>query len=270
MRDKSGKLSVSEFAKLHEVNKRTLHYYDKVGLFEPKYKESNHYRYYDCTQSIHFENIRMLRELNMSIDEIKRYLAHPDIDDFMKIADDKINELNRAAIQIERTIAILEKKKQQLELCRKVRSGDIRLVEREEEYLIQTRITSKQNKIPEMMAHLKKVWEIEEYKVGCGSYISLDKIREKKFERYDGIYTPIQKRIIDPDFVILPRGRFLCAYHIGRWEKLPHFYENILAFAREHKIELIGNAYELGLNEFVIKSREDYLTQILIQIQNMS
>lgn len=45
----------------------------------------------------------------MSIDEIKRYLAHSDIDDFMKIADDKINELNRAAIQIERTIAILEK-----------------------------------------------------------------------------------------------------------------------------------------------------------------
>ncbi len=173
MRDKSGKLSVSEFAKLHEVNKRTLHYYDKVGLFEPKYKESNHYRYYDCTQSIHFENIQMLRELNMSIDEIKRYLAHPDIDDFMKIADDKINELNRAAIQIERTIAILEKKKQQLELCRKVRSGDIRLVEREEEYLIQTRITSKQNKIPEMMAHLKRVWEIEEYKVGCGSFVPI-------------------------------------------------------------------------------------------------
>ncbi len=120
----------------------------------------------------------------MSIDEIKCYLAHSDIDDFMKIADDKINELNRAAIQIERTIAILEKKKQQL-------------------YLIQTRITSMQNKIPEMMAHLKKAWEIEEYKVGCGIYISLDKIREKKFEKYDGIYTPIQTRIIDPNFVIL-------------------------------------------------------------------
>ncbi len=28
-------LTTAEFAKLHEVNKRTLHYYDSIGLFSP-------------------------------------------------------------------------------------------------------------------------------------------------------------------------------------------------------------------------------------------
>ena len=28
-------LTTAQFAKLHNVNKRTLHYYDKIGLFSP-------------------------------------------------------------------------------------------------------------------------------------------------------------------------------------------------------------------------------------------
>lgn len=31
-------LTTAEFAKLHEVNKRTLHYYDSIGLFSPAKK----------------------------------------------------------------------------------------------------------------------------------------------------------------------------------------------------------------------------------------
>lgn len=29
------RLTTAQFAKLHEVNKRTLHYYDEIGLFHP-------------------------------------------------------------------------------------------------------------------------------------------------------------------------------------------------------------------------------------------
>ena len=29
------KLTTAQFAKLHGVNKRTLHYYDTIGLFSP-------------------------------------------------------------------------------------------------------------------------------------------------------------------------------------------------------------------------------------------
>lgn len=179
MRDKSKKLSVSEFAKLHGVNKRTLHYYDRVGLFEPVYKESNRYRYYDCMQSIDFENIRMLRELNMGINEIKEYLANPGIDRFIQIVDDKMRAMDLAEQQLKKTRYILEKKKQQLEFCKTIRSGEIKFVERDEEYLITTSFSDSKNKIPELMAHLKKVWKIEKYKAGCGSYISVDKVKEK-------------------------------------------------------------------------------------------
>lgn len=269
MRDKSEKLSVSEFAKLHDVNKRTLHYYDRVGLFEPDYKEDNRYRYYDCAQSIGFENIRMLRELNMGIDEIKEYLANPGADQFMQIADDKMRVLDLAERQIEKTRSILEKKKRQLEFCKTIRSGEIRFIEHDEEYLIATPFSSSGNRIPELMAHLKKVWGIEMYKAGCGSYISVDKVREKNFETYDGVYTPIHKRVEDANFRTLPGGRFICAYHIGAWQGLNSLYEDIMIFAEENKVQLVGNAYEMGLNEFAINKKEDYITQVLVRTKSM-
>lgn len=58
---------------MQKVNKRTLHYYDNIGLFSPCTKRENGYRYYEISQSIDFEYIRMLKELYMSIEEIKLY-----------------------------------------------------------------------------------------------------------------------------------------------------------------------------------------------------
>lgn len=36
-------LTTAQFAKLHGVNKRTLHYYDDIGLFSPRAKGENGY-----------------------------------------------------------------------------------------------------------------------------------------------------------------------------------------------------------------------------------
>ena len=87
MKKKSDLLTTAEFARLHEVNKRTFHYYDAIGLFSPNTKGENNYRYYDARQSIDFEYIRMLKELNMSIEEIRTYMCNPNPEDFIKIVD---------------------------------------------------------------------------------------------------------------------------------------------------------------------------------------
>lgn len=63
MNKENSYLTIAQFAKLHNVNKRTLHYYAKIGLFSPNYKGENNYRYYSNLQSIDFEYIRMFKEL---------------------------------------------------------------------------------------------------------------------------------------------------------------------------------------------------------------
>ena len=88
-------LTTAQFAKLHGVNKRTLHYYDDIGLFSPRAKGENGYRFYDAAQSLDFEYIRMLKELNMSIDEIAAYCKAPTPARFLEIASAKEEEIGR-------------------------------------------------------------------------------------------------------------------------------------------------------------------------------
>jgi len=44
-------------------------------------------------------------------------------------------------------------------------------------------------------------------------------------------------------------------------------YEKMLEYAKKHHLQLIGNAYERGLNDFAISNENEYVTQILIKIK---
>ena len=60
--------SSGEFAKLTGVNKRTLHYYNEIGLFRPEIIGENGYHYYTCFQFTELELILTLRKIGLSID----------------------------------------------------------------------------------------------------------------------------------------------------------------------------------------------------------
>ena len=75
LKNESLKLTTAQFAKLHKINKRTLHYYDEIDLFKPKFKGENNYRYYDYFQSIELENIIIdIASSKMSCEELTQWL----------------------------------------------------------------------------------------------------------------------------------------------------------------------------------------------------
>lgn len=267
MRKNSQKLTTSQFAKLHEVNKRTLHYYDEIDLFSPSTKGENNYRYYDTTQSIDFEYIRMLKELHMSMDEIKQYRRNPNPHDFLNITDTKLHEIEVELQHLQKTQAILRAKKAQIEFCNTMKTERIEIRNMDEEYLLTAPIHFMDDDVSAMFSYAKDVWGIEQLRMGIGSYISMESIYKKEFDAYDGLFSPTFSTQHENTVIMKPKGKYLCGYIRGTWDRLPSFYENIMAFAKKEKIELIGNAYEIGLNDFVIAKEEDYVTQIMIQIK---
>ena len=77
MNQKSKKLTISQFAKLHGINKKTLMWYDEIGLFCPAViHPDNGYRYYDYHQSPILETILLLRELDVPIREIQAFMQN--------------------------------------------------------------------------------------------------------------------------------------------------------------------------------------------------
>ena len=76
MKNKKYLFSSGEFARLNGINKRTLHYYNDIGLFCPEVIGENGYHYYTCFQTVQLELILTLRRIGLSIDDIKSYVNH--------------------------------------------------------------------------------------------------------------------------------------------------------------------------------------------------
>lgn len=113
----------------------------------------------------------------------------------------------------------------------------------------------------------KDNWCIEQIRMGLGGFISLDKVLQNNFDIYDGIFSPALNNHSRSDFIIRPKGRYLCGYQKGTWDKLPQIYKKMITYTKENHIELTGYAYEMGMNEIALTQEEDYITQIIIKIK---
>ncbi len=74
------KYTVKQLAKLVDVSVRTLHHYDEVDLLKPAFVGENGYRYYEHDQLLKLVQILFYRELEFSLEEIKRIVDDADFD----------------------------------------------------------------------------------------------------------------------------------------------------------------------------------------------
>jgi DNA-binding transcriptional MerR regulator len=66
---------VGEFATLARVSKRLLRYYDEIGLLSPdRTDDFNGYRYYSAEQLAQLNRILVLKDLGLSLDQIRQLL----------------------------------------------------------------------------------------------------------------------------------------------------------------------------------------------------
>lgn len=267
MRKSSIKLTTSQFAKRHKVNKRTLHYYDSIGLFTPHSKGENGYRYYDNSQSIDFEYIHMLKELNMTIDEIKNYYTNPTPDKFLDIVNIKEKEINEEIQKLKNIKKILQTKKEQILFCKTLPDQHITIEEHSSLQIYTLPFDFNDNDISHAFSYINDQWSIEQIRMGVGSFISIDKIKNSHFDSYDGLFSPVLKHSNSLESMTIPQGKYLCGYQKGTWDHIPEIYQKMLEYAKKHHLQLMGYAFEIGINEFVVNSHKDYITKIMIKIE---
>ena len=96
------KLSIGEVARLFNISKDTLRYYDKIGVLTPEINEENGYRFYDIRHLEQLILILGIKYLGISLSEIKEITENGDIEDYYKlmqkqkkIIKDRILELKR-------------------------------------------------------------------------------------------------------------------------------------------------------------------------------
>lgn len=67
-------LTISEMAKYAGISRRTLIYYDQIDLFKPAKVGENGYRYYGIDQYFELDVILLLKNLDVSLEDIHVFL----------------------------------------------------------------------------------------------------------------------------------------------------------------------------------------------------
>ncbi len=76
----NGLLPIGKFVQLTGLSARMVRFYEKLGILTPaKVDPANQYRYYRYEQTLQAEKIRLLRSLEMPLEEIKQLLDQPDV-----------------------------------------------------------------------------------------------------------------------------------------------------------------------------------------------
>lgn len=70
--------TIHQLATLSGVSVRTLHYYDEIGLLVPVRQSDNGYRVYTEAEAVQLQQILFFRELDFSLEDIKRIINSPD------------------------------------------------------------------------------------------------------------------------------------------------------------------------------------------------
>ncbi|SDX97636.1 MerR family transcriptional regulator [Thermoactinomyces sp. DSM 45892] len=98
-------LSIGELAKKANISRRTLHYYDEIGLLKPTKVDDKNYRYYDQNALLRLQEIRLLKSIGFTLRQIRQMVGQPVVR-----ADEKM-----WITSLQEQIKIIQKEKENLE-----------------------------------------------------------------------------------------------------------------------------------------------------------
>jgi DNA-binding transcriptional MerR regulator len=276
MTEKNKLLTIGQFAAMHGINKKTLMWYDEIGLLKPAtVSPENGYRCYNYHQSPVLETILLLRELDVPVREIQDFMKNRSAEKMKNLLEEKIADLDHNLKHLQAIRKTLCNYHQNMETLLTMDLSKISIIEKEERCLITVAITPDttfEEEVEMITAETEKYQLGRLHDASYGSMLPVSSLQCGRFDDYCKLFIEIpfgnaaapQEMAPKNGLHIQPGGKYLRAFHQGGWDKIPKRYQEILDYAKSRHLTLCGFSYEMGINENVIDRIEDYIVQIEI------
>ena len=106
--------TVHQLAKIAGITRRTLHYYDQIGLLQPSRLGENGYRYYDQDALLRLQQILLYRELDLPLEQIREMLSSPKFEVLAALENHKAELLKRIQ-RLQRLVLTVDQTKEHLQ-----------------------------------------------------------------------------------------------------------------------------------------------------------
>lgn len=260
---------IGDFSSMSKTTIKTLRYYEKEGLLKPVYVDLNTgYRYYETSQLMEISKIISLRQIGLSIKDIKNILNGYNM----------VEILNKRKKELEDDLVLFN---MELSKINYLLEGDNMkneiFIKEIPSYVIYycDGIISDFSKIPEFVLQAGEECAKVNPNLKCITpdycYISyLDgEYKEKDIKiRYGQAVEKVGKETDKIKFKMMDAITAVCIYHKGAYDNLRDSYNIILKFIEDNGYEVIDNPRECYIDGCWNKDNEDdYLTEIQFPIK---
>lgn len=259
--------STGEFAKLLEIKKDTLLYYDKIDLFKPAGTYDNGYRYYTFEQFDQFMAIQSLRTVELPIKELKTYFDAPNAPTLQQLAMEQHEKVAREIQKLQDIQFFLERTVTLTKEMEKVSVGKVILKQLPAEPVVYSidKIdwSASMEALYEYSMQFIKQLGVKSLAANGVVYAKDDFLQEGSEEN-----TRLFCRLDDPTAKIKPAGQYAIIYHQGCYDEIPETFHKLLTYLKEEQFELDGDIYEeYLLHSIAAKEEKDYVTKISVKVK---
>ncbi|MFD3449663.1 MerR family transcriptional regulator [Microbacteriaceae bacterium 4G12] len=271
------RFTIGEMAKMHNIPESTLRYYDDKGIFHPAIVDSQtNYRYYTIDQFSMLDTIKFLRQLNIPLKEIKRYIDERTPVFAMDLLEKQEEMLLKKQKEIEYTLAKIKHKIHLMKEAVQTDADTVFFKELPKRKIIALPIISNGTNVTDDMFEYyihslqKNMKQVDEslFSGDIGVTVAKDALLQHDFQAYNSVFILLDYMPFQTDASsVIERAIYACAYHHGPYEETGKTYKRLLLAIEKDGYEICGDAIELGLIDWSVTSnQEEQVTEIQIPV----
>ena len=263
-------MTTGEFARLCGVTKHTLFHYDEIGIFHPQIVDENGYRYYHISQYDTFCVIAELRDLGMSLEEIRTYLEHRSPQALLELFSEQEKEIDRQIRRLKLIRSNLHDTREKIgTLLQSDREATI-VHEKAAVLMLSDRMKSADDYEMTMMIGrlFHKAMDTPCRQIS-GMIHRTGDFRAGRYNDVTWFYLCPLVRLRGENVLLRPEGEYLSLYHQGGYDTLEQAYRKLMQEAERQGVELGEYVFEETIIcDWAVKSSEEYVTRVFARIEN--
>lgn len=261
-------ISITEMAKLRNISTETLRHYDRIDLLKPVHVDPDTgYRYYSITQYEKIGTIRELKNLGMSLREIKEYLDNRNVESSRILLTEQKKKIDE---QIDKLIRIRQEINAKIDFLDIVRTTDlndeIRIKHfKARQYVYFNRTVSDDIELSYDSVSLERVLSKSKQSMPIfatnryGGLVSradilknVKPLSAKMIILYDG-----EEDVDECNIIEAPEGDYLCMFYVGNFWNREESIEKMLTYMKENDLVLAGDVLQMQWVDFAITDNLD-------------
>lgn len=268
------RFTIGEMAKMHKITESTLRYYDEKGIFHPSIVDpQTNYRYYTIDQFSLLDTIKFLRQLNISLKEIKMYIDERNPSYALNLLEKQQEMMLKKQREIEYTLAKMNYKIEMMKEATASKANHVTFKKLPKRKI--TALAIAPNITDDMFEYYihslqKNMKQIDDslFSGDLGVTVSKEGLLQNEFQSYNSVfilldYMPFQITTSEE----FKEGMFACSFHHGPYEETDGTYKKLLMDIKEKGYEVSGDAIELALIDWsVTENPGEQVTEIQIPV----